>query len=54
MAGPGGIDRMLDANNVVALVFPTDQPAWKIDAVNGDQISGGGPAASPPSRATRT
>jgi amidase len=42
MAGPGGIDRMLDANNVVALVFPTDQPAWKIDAVNGDQISGGG------------
>jgi amidase len=42
MAGPGGIDRMLAANDVVALVFPTDPPAWKIDAVNGDQISGGG------------
>jgi amidase len=42
MAGPGGIDRMLAANGLVALVFPTDPPAWKIDAVNGDQISGGG------------
>jgi len=42
MAGPGGIDRMLAANDVAALVFPTDPPAWKIDAVNGDQISGGG------------
>jgi amidase len=42
MAGPGGIDRMLAANDVVALVFPTDPLAWKIDAVNGDQISGGG------------
>lgn len=42
MAGPGGIDRMLAANDVVALVFPTMPPAWKIDAVNGDQISGGG------------
>jgi amidase len=42
MAGPGGIDRMLASNDVVALVCPTDQPAWKIDAVNGDQIAGGG------------
>ena len=42
MAGPGGIDRMLAANDVVALVFPTMPPAWKIDAVNGDQISGSG------------
>jgi amidase len=42
MAGPGGIDRLLAVNDVVALVFPTDPPAWKIDAVNGDQISGGG------------
>jgi amidase len=42
MAGPGGIDRMLAAHDVVALVFPTDQPAWKIDAVLGDQITGGG------------
>ena len=28
--------------SVVALVGPTMPPAWKIDAVNGDQISGGG------------
>jgi amidase len=41
-AGPNGIDRLLKDNNVVALVGPTMPPAWKIDAVNGDQISGGG------------
>jgi amidase len=41
-AGPNGIDRLLKQNNVVALVGPTMPPAWKIDAVNGDQISGGG------------
>jgi amidase len=41
-AGPNGIDRLLKENNVVALVGPTMPPAWKIDAVNGDQISGGG------------
>jgi len=41
-AGPNGIDRLLKQNNVVALIGPTMPPAWKIDAVNGDQISGGG------------
>ena len=41
-AGPNGIDKMLADNKVVALVGPTMPPAWKIDAVNGDQISGGG------------
>jgi amidase len=41
-AGPNGIDRLLKEHNVVALVGPTMPPAWKIDAVNGDQISGGG------------
>ena len=41
-AGPNGIDRLLKQYNVVALVGPTMPPAWKIDAVNGDQISGGG------------
>lgn len=41
-AGPHGIDRLLKRYNVVALVGPTMPPAWKIDAVNGDQISGGG------------
>jgi amidase len=42
LAGPEGIDRLLRENDVVALVGPTMPPAWPIDAVNGDQISGGG------------
>jgi len=41
-AGPNGIDKLLRDNRVVALVSPTMPPAWKIDAANGDQISGGG------------
>jgi amidase len=41
-AGPNGIDRLLKGNKLDALVGPTMPPAWKIDAVNGDQISGGG------------
>jgi amidase len=41
-AGVNGIDRMLKANRLDALVGPTMPPSWKIDAVNGDQISGGG------------
>lgn len=42
MAGAEGIDRLLREHRVVALVGPTMPPAWPIDAVNGDQISGGG------------
>jgi amidase len=41
-AGPNGIDRLLGQHKLDALVGPTMPPAWKIDAVNGDQISGGG------------
>jgi amidase len=41
-AGAEGIDRLLAKHKVVALIGPTMPPAWKIDAVNGDQISGGG------------
>jgi amidase len=41
-AGAEGIDRLLARHKVVALIGPTMPPAWKIDAVNGDQISGGG------------
>jgi amidase len=41
-AGPNGIDRLLKVHKLDALVGPTMPPAWKIDAVNGDQISGGG------------
>ena len=42
LAGRDGIDRLLREHNVVALIGPTMPPAWPIDAVNGDQISGGG------------
>jgi amidase len=42
MAGAEGIDRLLKEHNIVALVGPTMPPAWVIDAVNGDQIAGGG------------
>ena len=42
LAGPEGIDRLLRDNDVVALVGPTMPPAWPIDVVSGDQISGGG------------
>ena len=41
-AGPNGIDKLLKDNKVVALIGPTMPAAWKIDAVHGDQISGGG------------
>lgn len=41
-AGPNGIDRLLKEHKVVALVGPTMPAAWPIDAVHGDQISGGG------------
>jgi amidase len=41
-AGAEGIDRLLAKHKVIALIGPTMPPAWKIDAVNGDQISGGG------------
>lgn len=41
-AGPEGIDKLLRDNNVIALVGPTMPASWKIDAVHGDQVSGGG------------
>jgi len=41
-AGPNGIDKLLRDYRVITLVGPTMPPAWKIDAANGDQVSGGG------------
>ncbi len=46
LAGPGGIDKVLHDNNIVALVGPTRPAAWLIDAVHGDQSPGGGAAGS--------
>ena len=42
IAGHDGIDAMLAADHLDALVSPTMPPAWKIDAANGDQIGGAG------------
>ena len=42
LAGVQGIDKLLRQHKLDALVGPTMPPTWKIDAVNGDQISGGG------------
>src|SRR3984957_10815079 len=42
IAGRDGIDAVLAADHLDALVSPTASPAWKIDAANGDQFGGGG------------
>ncbi|WP_265569478.1 amidase [Sphingomicrobium nitratireducens] len=41
-SGPDGIDRLLKANGVEALIFPTTAPAMLIDHVHGDSWHGGG------------
>lgn len=50
LAGPEGIDRLLKEHGVVALISPTQNPAWVIDLVNGD--SGGAGDSSLPAIAT--
>jgi amidase len=42
LAGPEGIDAMLAANKVIALVAPTTGPSWLIDPVLRDRGGGGG------------
>ena len=39
-AGPDGIDRLLAADHLDALVAPTGPPAWLIDVVDGDNSMG--------------
>jgi amidase len=41
-AGANGIDRLLKAHKLHALIGPTVAAAWPIDAVHGDQYPGGG------------
>ena len=41
-AGANGIDRLLKAHKLDALIGPTVSAAWPIDAVHGDQVPGGG------------
>jgi amidase len=40
MAGPEGIDAVLQAHELDALVAPTGSPSWPIDLVNGDHFLG--------------
>jgi amidase len=39
-AGADGIDRMMAAHGVEALLAPTNDPAWLIDPINGDHFGG--------------
>jgi len=41
LAGPEGIDRLLKEHGVLALISPTQNPAFVIDLVNGDSASPG-------------
>jgi len=41
LAGPEGIDKVMDDNDLDALVAPTGSPPWPIDLVNGDHFLGG-------------
>jgi amidase len=36
-----GIDRIMNSENLDALIAPTGSPAWKTDLINGDHFSGG-------------
>ncbi len=47
LAGPDGIDRLLKEHHVVALISPTQNPAFLIDLINGDPHSGGSDSTLP-------
>ena len=40
-AGKEGIDALMDAHNLDAIIAPTNGPTWSIDWVNGDSFTGG-------------
>jgi len=40
-SGPEGIDKLMNENNLDAIVAPTDSAAWVTDLVNGDHFIGG-------------
>jgi len=41
LAGPEGLDAVLDGLGLDALIAPTNSPAWPIDVINGDAFLGG-------------
>lgn len=46
LAGPDGIDAALQQHQLDALIAPATSPAWPIDPVNGDHITGAGYGAA--------
>jgi len=48
LAGPEGIDKVMDENNLDVIVAPTGSAAWTVDLINGDNFHGGSssPAAN--------
>ncbi len=48
LAGPEGIDKVMNEFNLDAIVAPTGSPAWAVDLINGDNFHGGSssPAAN--------
>ncbi|HEX9138319.1 MAG TPA: amidase family protein, partial [Steroidobacteraceae bacterium] len=47
MAGPDGLDKIMQANQLQLLIAPTVGPAILIDPINGDAINGAGPGSPP-------
>jgi len=46
LAGPEGIDAVMDEHRLDAIFAPTGGPPWKIDLVNGDHFGGGSSTAA--------
>jgi amidase len=47
MAGPDGLDKIMQAEHLQLLIAPTIGPAILIDPINGDAINGAGPGSPP-------
>jgi amidase len=47
LAGAEGIDKLLAADHLDALVAPTGGPAWRTDLITGDHFVGGGAGSLP-------
>lgn len=41
LAGPEGIDKVMNEHNLDAIIAPTGSPSWTIDLINGDHFIGG-------------
>jgi amidase len=41
LAGPEGIDKIMNENKLDAIIAPSGSPSWTIDLINGDHFTGG-------------